>query len=310
MSQKFIKTQNKNQYNPKSYGKYYATAVYDNHFIGTEELADFIQRQASVKKSDIKAVLQELGEAMKHFFELGQKIKLDGIGIMKVGFSSIGVAKKEDCTASTISTRRVLFQPETVRVVVGQEKKADGTIKLKYVNAITLLKDVVFEETHDNSMNVEPEENGTTENGSTDSGNNGSQNSGSGSQNSGSQSGSGSQNSGSEQGSNSGSGSEQSGSGSQQEQQSTLAKPTIYGANPFTESTEVTMSGPEDAEIYYTTDGSTPTAESTLYEGGFTLSDTTTVKAIAIKNGESSAVSTRLFSKGTGGEPGGNGDME
>ena len=293
MSQKFIKTQNKNQYNPKSYGKYYATAVYDNHFIGTEELADFIQRQASVKKSDIKAVLQELGEAMKHFFELGQKIKLDGIGIMKVGFSSIGVAKKEDCTASTISTRRVLFQPETVRVVVGQEKKADGTIKLKYVNAITLLKDVVFEETHDNSMNVEPEENGTTENGSTDSGNNGSQNSGS-------QSGSGSQNS----------GSEQSGSGSQQEQQSTLAKPTIYGANPFTESTEVTMSGPEDAEIRYTTDGSTPTAESTLYEGGFTLSDTTTVKAIAIKNGESSAVSTRLFSKGTGGEPGGNGDME
>ena len=303
MSQKFIKTQNKNQYNPKSYGKYYATAVYDNHFIGTEELADFIQRQASVKKSDIKAVLQELGEAMKHFFELGQKIKLDGIGIMKVGFSSIGVAKKEDCTASTISTRRVLFQPETVRVVVGQEKKADGTIKLKYVNAITLLKDVTFEETHDNSMNVEPEESGTTENGSTDSGNNGSQNSGS-------QSGSGSQNSGSEQGSNSGSGSEQSGSGSQQEQQSTLAKPTIYGANPFTESTEVTMSGPEDAEIYYTTDGSTPTAESTLYEGGFTLSDTTTVKAIAIKDGESSAVSTRLFSKGTGGEPGGNGDME
>ena len=283
MSQKFIKTQNKNQYNPKSYGKYYATAVYDNHFIGTEELADFIQRQASVKKSDIKAVLQELGEAMKHFFELGQKIKLDGIGIMKVGFSSIGVAKKEDCTASTISTRRVLFQPETVRVVVGQEKKADGTIKLKYVNAITLLKDVVFEETHDNSMNVEPEENGTT-----DSGNNGSQNSGS-------QSGSGSQNS----------GSEQSGSGSQQEQQSTLAKPTIYGANPFTESTEVTMSGPEDAEIYYTTDGSTPSAQSTLYEGGFTLSDTTTVKAIAIKNGESSEVSTKLFSKSSGDEPGG-----
>ena len=28
----------------------------------------------------------------------------------------------------------------------------------KYINAITLLKDIIFEETHDNAMNVEPEE--------------------------------------------------------------------------------------------------------------------------------------------------------
>ena len=116
---------------------------------------------------------------------------------------------------------------------------------------------------------------------------------GGGSDNGGSQSGSDSENS----------GSENSGSGSQQ--QNTLAKPTISGANPFTESTEVTMSGPEDAEIYYTTDGSTPSAQSTLYEGGFTLNDTTTVKAIAIKDGESSEVSTKLFTKGTDDEPGG-----
>ena len=158
MSQKYIKSQNKNSHNAMSYGKYYATAVYDNHFIGTEELADFIQQQASVKKSDIKAVLDELGAAMKHYFELGQKVKLDGIGIMKVGFSSIGVARIEDCTSATITTRRVLFQPETERVVVGQEKKPDGSVKQKYVNAITLLKDVVFEETHDNAMNAEPED--------------------------------------------------------------------------------------------------------------------------------------------------------
>lgn len=173
MSQKFIKTKNKNS-ESKAYGKYFAQAVYDNHFIGTEELSDFIQRQASVKKSDIKAVLQELGEAFKHFFEMGQKIKLDGIGIFKVGFSSIGVTKIDDCSAQTITTRRVLFQPETTRVVVGQEKKEDGTVKQKYVNAITMLKDVIFEETHDNAMNAasssgngngntDPQNNGTTD---------------------------------------------------------------------------------------------------------------------------------------------------
>ena len=155
MSQKFIKVKNNNG-DSHAFGKYYATAVYDRKFIETEELAAFIQTQASVKKSDIKAVLDELGEALKHFFEMGQKVKLDGIGIFKVGFSSIGVDKAEDCSAATITTRRILFQPETERVVVGQEKdKTTGVVKQKYVVVKTLVKDVVFEETHDNTMNVE-----------------------------------------------------------------------------------------------------------------------------------------------------------
>ena len=179
MSQKFIKKQNKNNQS-LAYGKYFAQAVYDSHFIGTEELADFIQRQASVKKSDIKAVLQELGEAFKHFFEMGQKIKLDGIGIFKVGFSSIGVAKIEDCSAQTITTRRVLFQPETTRVVVGQEKKNDGSVKQKYVNAISMLKDVTFEETHDNAINSTSGAGSTGNGGTTGGGNAGGNDSGDG----------------------------------------------------------------------------------------------------------------------------------
>ena len=157
MSQKYIKTQNKNSFNQKSYGKYYAQPVYDQKFIETDEIADFIQTQATLKRSDIKASLDELGAAIKHFLELGQKIRLAGIGIFKVGFSSIGVNKKEDCTAATITSRRVLFQPEVERIVVGSAEK-DGKIIQKYVNAKTLIKDVVFEETHDNSMNLESED--------------------------------------------------------------------------------------------------------------------------------------------------------
>ena len=88
---------------------------------------------------------------------MGQKIRLAGIGIFKVGFSSIGVNKKEDCTAATITSRRVLFQPEVERIVVGSAEK-DGKVIQKYVNAKTLIKDVVFEETHDNTMNLESEE--------------------------------------------------------------------------------------------------------------------------------------------------------
>ena len=82
MSQKFIKSKNNNM-RSTAYGKYFAKAVYDKGFIGTKQLAEFIQTQASVKRSDIVAVLDELGSAMKHFFELGQKVQLDGIGIFK-----------------------------------------------------------------------------------------------------------------------------------------------------------------------------------------------------------------------------------
>ena len=156
MSQKYIKSQNKNSHNAKTYGKYYAKATYDEKFIETDEIADFIQTQATLKRSDIIAALDELGAAMKHFLELGQKVKLKNIGIFKVGFSSIGVADAKDCNAQTITTRRVLFQPETERIVVGQTTK-NGKVIQKYVNAKKLVKDVVFEETHDNAMNVEPE---------------------------------------------------------------------------------------------------------------------------------------------------------
>ena len=159
MSQKFTKLQNKND-ESTAYGKWFATAVYDQHFIETEELANYIQQQASVKKSDIKAVLDELGGAMKHYFELGQKVKLDGIGIFKVGFSSIGTAEKEDCGAQNITTRRVLFQPETERIVVGQQTNAQGKIVQKYVIVKTLVKDVIFEETYDTSLKPESESSG------------------------------------------------------------------------------------------------------------------------------------------------------
>jgi hypothetical protein len=80
----------------------------------------------------------------------------------------------------------------------------------------------------------------------------------------------------------------------------TVAAPTISGNTSFAESTQVSMSGPDGAEIRYTTDGSVPTAESTLYSAPFSLTATTTVKAIAIKNGVSSEVTAKTFTKSSG----------
>ena len=150
MSQKYVKKQNTNS-KSTAYGKYYAKAVYDEGFVGIDEIADYIQQQASVKKSDVKAAIGELGEALKHYMEMGQKVRLDGIGIFKVGFSAIGVDEPEDCTASTITTRRIIFTPETQRLVVGSTRTDDGGVKQKYVVAKTLVMDVTFEEAHLNA---------------------------------------------------------------------------------------------------------------------------------------------------------------
>ena len=90
-------------------------------------------------------------------------------------------------------------------------------------------------------------------------------------------------------------------------QSQTVTAPTISGETQFTDTTQVSISGPAGAEIRYTTDGSTPTAESTLYSEPFTLSDSATVKAIAIKDGVSSQVSAKSFTKGSGGGGSSNG---
>lgn len=102
-------------------------------------------------------------------------------------------------------------------------------------------------------------------------------------------------------------GSEQGSGSSSTETPVTVAAPTITGTTPFEETTEVTISGPAGATIYYTLDSSTPThstgsgqANGQQYSEALTLSDTTTVKAIAIKDGVSSSVATHTFTKGTG----------
>ena len=84
--------------------------------------------------------------------------------------------------------------------------------------------------------------------------------------------------------------------------------PTISGNTSFADTTQVSMSGPTGAEIHYTTNGSDPTTESPVYSEAFTLSETTTVKAIAIKDGVASQVVTKYFTKNSGGNGDGNMD--
>ncbi len=97
-------------------------------------------------------------------------------------------------------------------------------------------------------------------------------------------------------------GSNGSGTGGTSGTSDAVAAPVISGTTPFAESTSATITcSTAGASIYYTVDGSTPTSASTAYSGAIALSDTTTVKAVAVKDGVSSSVTTKVFTKGTGG---------
>lgn len=74
------------------------------------------------------------------------------------------------------------------------------------------------------------------------------------------------------------------------------AAPVITPAScTFNEPLTVTITAQSGATIYYTTDGSNPTNESTQYNGPFTVSATTTVKAIAYVGEAKSPVTSATY---------------
>lgn len=78
--------------------------------------------------------------------------------------------------------------------------------------------------------------------------------------------------------------------------------PTISGTDKFSDRTEVTITTPPGAIVYYTTDDTVPTKGSQQYKTPITLTETTTIKAIAIEDGHiMSDVVGRVFAKESSG---------
>ena len=215
--------------------------------------------RSGVSQGVMKACWDAAGEVIKAWATEGHSVALPGLGTMRFGLRAKSVVKVEDVKTGLIKTRRIIFTPSQDL----KDELADTAIQ---ITCYDRNGDIVKRVTSADAGEVEDTENEENEQ-------NGEQNQGSGS----------------EQGSDNGS--------STGSETASVEAPVISGETPFDESTEVTISGPDGAEIRYTTDGTAPNAESSLYSEAITLTDTTTVKAIAIKNGESSEAATKVFTK-------------
>ena len=105
--------QNNNDKSPGK-GKWYAKAVMTN-VIDTKKLADIMQRNCTVKKSDILAVITELIETMQDQLQNSKRVKLNGFGAFKIGIENArgGVESADKFDArKDIKGLHVLFQPE------------------------------------------------------------------------------------------------------------------------------------------------------------------------------------------------------
>ena len=107
----------------KGYGKWYPRAVMTNT-VDTNELANIMQRNCTVKKSDILAVISELIETMQDQLQDSKRVKLNGFGTFKIGLTSEGADSAADFSSSKhIKGLHVLFQPEVKTDSNGQRQK-------------------------------------------------------------------------------------------------------------------------------------------------------------------------------------------
>ena len=105
-------------------GKFYARAAH-RETINTKDLAEVMQNNSTVKRSDIVAVLTELSEVLRQELQRSNKVHIDGIGTFKVGIHSKGAKNAKEFNATdNIVGSRILFMPETTIDANGNRVKA------------------------------------------------------------------------------------------------------------------------------------------------------------------------------------------
>lgn len=111
---------------------WYGRAVHPTT-IGLNEIADRIQRNCSMKKSDVLAVLTEMIEVMNDEMQNSNKVKLDGLGTFYINLRSGGAIDEKSYNANEhIRGFRVKF--------LASGKKSNGIFTRTFTNGLTVKK--------------------------------------------------------------------------------------------------------------------------------------------------------------------------
>ena len=255
-------------------GKLYARVSYKQS-LGIQEMAHHMaEHNTMFSEGSITGILIDFVKCVREMVLMGNTVKIDNLAIFKATVEANGLEVLYDAQQDKVASASI--------GTLAQGAKTGPAVKvIKLLAQSTgdftrdeLKKDVKLSWTDKTKAEIAAAKGSLTPDPSP---------TGEGSEN---QGGSGSQNSGS------------------QSQQNSVAAPTISGVNPFEETSQVSISGPDGATIYYSENGDDPDSNDTLYTQPFTIDETTTIKAIAIKDGVSSQVTTKVFTKGTGGSGG------
>ena len=107
----------------KGYGKWYPRAVM-TETVETNELATIMQRNCTLKRADILAVISELIETMQDQLQNSKRVKLNGFGSFKIGIKGEGAeSAAEFSIGKNVKGLHVLFMPEVKKDSNGQLQK-------------------------------------------------------------------------------------------------------------------------------------------------------------------------------------------
>ena len=270
--------------NPNSvgYGKFYPE-VSRQKTLTTRGFAEhMISHGSKYGLEDIVAILRMFSTCLPELLAMGIGVKFDGLGcFLPYAQSKKGITKAEMAgitPAEIVKAIHIRFLPDSTKLdnLAGPAFADRCSMEIQNVVVVERIKDAETDKVKEVLRTEIPINTFLSENYTGAAGTGSGSNSGNG-------------------GSNSGNGG--SNSGNSGSQAATVAAPTISGDTSFADTATVTITAEQGAEIRYTTDGTVPTASSSLYSDQLTLTNTTTVKAIAIKNGVSSEVASRVFTK-------------